>query len=53
MEKAEEVTRSAIEYLEGQGFRLYDAPGFDDSGKPSAQNRVQYKKLNVLYAILL
>lgn len=36
-EKAEQVTRDAIAYLEGQGFRLYDAPGFDDSGEPSAQ----------------
>ncbi len=37
LEKAEKVTRDAIAYLEGQGFRLYDASGFNDSGEPSAQ----------------
>lgn len=36
-EKAEQVTRDAIKYLESQGFRLYDAEGFNDSGDPSAQ----------------
>lgn len=34
--KAEQVTRDAISYLESQGFRLYNAPGFDDAGTPSA-----------------
>ncbi len=52
--KAEEVTRSAIEYLEGQGFRLYDAPGFDDSGKPSAQKPgpVQKAQRSVRYTFI-
>lgn len=35
--KAEQVTRDAISYLETQGFRLYNAPGFDDAGTPTAQ----------------
>lgn len=32
--KAETVTRSAIQYLEASGFRLYD---YNDAGQPSAQ----------------